>query len=194
MIFNRHFLQPHQHALLSASKPAWLNYDDEKVIDYFKRQEAAKRGTRLHAFAMEAISLGEKLPNSRRTLNMYVNDAISYRMVPEQTLKYSDNAFGTPDAISYRERADGLRFLRISDLKTGETPAKPDQLMVYAALFLLEYGDLLGITANDVITELRIYQSNEVFEFLADPEEVMWVMARIIHIDRIIEAAKEVAL
>jgi hypothetical protein len=66
--------------------------------------------------------------------------------------------------------------------------------MVYAALFLLEYGDLLGITANDVITELRIYQSNEVFEFLADPEEVMWVMARIIHIDRIIEAAKEVAL
>jgi hypothetical protein len=178
--------------LLSASKPAWLNYDDEKVVDYFHRQEAAKRGTRLHAFAMEAISLGEKLPNSRRTLNMYVNDAISYRMVPEQTLKYSDNAFGTPDAISYRERADGMRFLRISDLKTGETPAKPDQLMVYAALFFLEYGDLLGLVVNDVTTELRIYQSNEIFEFLADPAEVMWVMARIIHIDRIIEAQKEV--
>lgn len=191
MIFNRHFLQPHQHALLSASKPHWLNYDDEKVVEYFRRQEAAKRGTRLHAFAHEAILLGEKLPNSKRTLNRYVNDAISYRMVPEQTLKYSDNAFGTPDALSYRERRDGRRFLRISDLKTGETPAKPDQLLIYAALFFLEYGEVLGINPNDVTTELRIYQSYEILEFEADPVEIMWVMGRIMHIDRIIESQKE---
>lgn len=190
MIFNSHFLREHQHALLSASKPHWLNYDDEKVVDYFKRQEAAKRGTRLHAFAHEAILLGEKLPNSKRTLNQYVNDAISYRMVPEQTLWYSDNAFGTPDAISYRERRDGLRFLRISDLKTGETPAKPDQLMIYAALFFLEYGEALGITPNDVTTELRIYQSYEILEFEGNPVDIMWIMARIIHIDRIIEDQK----
>lgn len=49
---------------------------------------------------------------------MYVNDAIGYKMTPEQTLFYSENCFGTADSISYRS---GL--LRIHDLKTGVIPA-----------------------------------------------------------------------
>lgn len=191
MIFNEHYRLAGQHARLSASKHHWLNYDDDKMVEYFRKLESAARGTRLHAFAKEAIELGIKMRDNNQTINRYVNDAISYRMVPEQLLYHSENAFGTPDAISYRERADGMRFLRISDLKTGDSHTSVNQLLVYAAFFFLEYGEALGITPNDVTTELRIYQSNEVREYLADPEEVMWVMARVIHADNIIRREKE---
>ena len=52
--------------------------------------------------------LGQKLPKSQKTLNMYVNDAISFRMVPEQILFYSENCFGTADTIVFR---NGVRFV-----------------------------------------------------------------------------------
>jgi hypothetical protein len=42
-----------------------------------------ERGTRLHAFAAECIKLKQTLPRSHKTLNMYVNDAIGYRMNPD---------------------------------------------------------------------------------------------------------------
>lgn len=51
------------------------------------------------------------------SVNAFVNDAIGYRMDPEVLLYYSDNAFGTADAISF---IDGV--LRIFDLKTGKHP------------------------------------------------------------------------
>lgn len=78
-------------------------------------------------------SIGQKLPRLNKTLNAYVNDAIGYKMIPEQILFYSDNCFGTADAIVFR---NGL--LRIHDLKTGVIPAHMEQLEVYAALFCLE--------------------------------------------------------
>lgn len=62
---------------------------------------------------------------------MYVNDAIGFKMTPEQPLFYSENCFGTADAISYRNK-----LLRIHDLKTGLIPAHMEQLMIYAALFV----------------------------------------------------------
>ena len=41
------------------------------------------------------IRLSQKLPNLKKTLNLYVNDAIGFKMNPEQTLVYSENCFGT---------------------------------------------------------------------------------------------------
>lgn len=64
-------------------------------------------------------------------MNMYVNDAISFRMVPEQILFYSENCFGTADTIVFRNGT-----LRIHDLKTGVVPAHMEQLEIYAALFV----------------------------------------------------------
>lgn len=39
---------------------------------------ATQKGTVLHAFAAQCILLGQKLPKSQKTLNMYVNDATQY--------------------------------------------------------------------------------------------------------------------
>lgn len=133
MNFNNHSNLEGQHAFLGASKYHWINYSEDKVADAYSKFLATQKGTVLHAFAAQCISLGQKLPKSQKTLNMYVNDAIGYKMTPEQTLFYSENCFGTADSISYRS---GL--LRIHDLKTGIIPAHMEQLMIYAALFCLE--------------------------------------------------------
>jgi hypothetical protein len=77
---------------------------------------AARRGTELHDLAHQLIRLGVKLPKTPTTLNLYVNDALGYRMTPEQVLYFSENCFGTADAISFRRNK-----LRIHDLKTGIT-------------------------------------------------------------------------
>lgn len=188
MHWNSHYALAGQHAFLSASKYSWLNYDIDKLEAVFMKSEAAAKGSKLHAFAHQAILLREKLPDSQRTLNMYVNDAIGFRMTPEQTLFYSVNAFGTPDAISYSDRK---KILRISDLKTGENPTSEKQLLIYAAFFFLEYGLPLGITPNDVKVELRIYQSNECRLYLADPEDIMEIMDQIIRFDSWIEKRRE---
>lgn len=145
---------------------------------------AAKRGTELHAFAHEAIRLGIKLPRGTKTLNAYVNDAIGFRMTSEQILYYSDNCFGTVDTISFRKN-----FLRIHDLKTGHAPTSERQLEVYAALFCLEYR----YSPFDIEIELRIYQSDEVRIYTADPDVIVHIMDRIKVFDKRIEEIKQEA-
>ena len=108
MNFNRHSNLEGQHAFLGASKYHWINYTDDKIADSYVRFLATQKGTVLHEFAAQCILLGQKLPKSQKTLNMYVNDAIGYKMTPEQILYYSPNCFGTTDAICFRNN-----FLRI---------------------------------------------------------------------------------
>ena len=86
MNFNRHSNLEGQHAFLGASKYHWINYTDDKIADSYVRFLATQKGTVLHAFAAQCILLGQKLPKSQKTLNMYVNDAIGYKMTPEQIL------------------------------------------------------------------------------------------------------------
>ena len=182
MIFNRHSGLEGQHAFLGASKYHWINYDDEKVAELYSRSLAAKKGTELHDFAARCIRLGQKLPRSKKTLNMYVNDAIGFKMVPEQILYYSENCFGTADAIIFR---DGL--LRIHDLKTGASPAHMEQLLIYAALFCLEYKTKPG----EIETELRLYQSNDILVDTPTAEDIAPIMDRIIRFDKIINRIRK---
>lgn len=139
------------------------------------------KGTILHDFAAQCITLGQKLPKSPKTLNMYVNDAIGYKMTPEQVLYFSDNCFGTADAIVFR---NGL--LRIHDLKTGVTPAHMEQLEIYAALFCLEYK----IKPADIEMELRLYQNNEVLCHTPTVEDIVPIIDKIITFDKIINKIK----
>jgi len=155
-----------------------VNYDQDKLDVRVTLAFAAKRGSDLHDFAQRAITLGVKLPDTTQTLNAYVNDAIGFRMTPEQTLFYSYNCYGTADAISFRNNK-----LRIHDLKTGLTPVKVTQLEVYAALFCLEYG----FKPMDIEIELRIYQNDEVQIYDGDPLTIMSIMDKIIVFDRRIE-------
>mgnify|MGYP002673291622 CR=1 FL=1 len=182
MIFNKHLNFEDQHAFLGASKYHWINYDEDKLINSYSNFLATQRGTVLHGFARQCIELGQKLPKSQKTLNMYVNDAISFRMSPEQVLFYSENCFGTADAISFR---NGI--LRIHDLKTGVIPAHMEQLEIYAALFCLEYK----IKPADIQIELRIYQNNDVLYMTPTVEDIAPIIDKIITFDKIIQKIKQ---
>lgn len=182
MNFNMHYTLKDKHAFLGASKHSWLNYTPEKLAKVYHNMKAQEYGTRLHELAKNLIELNQKLPGSKKTLNMYVNDAIGFKMRPEQILYYSDNCFGTADAISYEKR-----FLRIHDLKTGVTPVHFEQLLIYAGLFCLEYN----INPNNIKCELRIYQNDDVLFYKPEGEEIKTIMSKIEASDLILNKLKE---
>ncbi|HBE45070.1 MAG TPA: hypothetical protein DDW17_06400 [Deltaproteobacteria bacterium] len=177
MNFNKHLNLEGQHAFLGASKYHWVNYDEVKVAEVYSKYLATQKGTILHEFAAQCIRLGQKLPKSQKTLNMYVNDAIGFKMTPEQVLYYSDNCFGTADAIAFRNN-----LLRIHDFKSGVTPANMKQLEIYAALFCLEYK----VKPPDIDIELRLYQSDEILYHKPTAEELIPIIDKIITFDKII--------
>lgn len=181
MNFNKHSDFNGLHAFLGASNYHWINYTDTKLVETYSRAMAAQKGTILHNYAAQSIMLGQKMPKSQKTLNMYVNDAIGFKMKTEQILFYSENCFGTADAISFRNN-----FLRIHDFKSGVTPAKMEQLLVYTALFCLEYK----VKPSDIEVELRLYQSDEVIVHRPTVEEIVPIMDKIVTFDKLIKKIK----
>ena len=167
MTFNKHFELEGKHAILSPSKPYWLNYTKEDMQRYIISQQAAARGTRLHELAKNLILEGLKLKGTTQTLTAFVNDAIGYGMTPEVALKYTDNCFGHTDAISFDKNV-----LRISDYKSGSGPVHMEQLEIYAALFLLEYERIFGVNPANTKTILRIYQNDDIQEWNPDKERM----------------------
>ena len=183
MIFNSHSRLEGSHAFLSASNYHWVNYTDEKLIQSYGNYRADQKGTVLHAFAKQCIVLGQKLPRTKQTLNMYVNDAIGFRMTPEQVLFYSENCFGTADAISFYHNT-----LRIHDYKSGTSRVSMTQLQVYTALFCLEYG----IRPGEIDIVLRIYQSDAILEEIPELERIVYIMDKIVTFDKAIDRLKKV--
>lgn len=165
---------------MSPSQYSWLNDDEEKFVERVSRAEAARKGTELHDIAAKLIENDITLPATTKTLNMYVNDGIGFRMKPEQPLYYSPNCFGTADAIAFDEVK---KFLRIHDLKTGVSPASMKQLEIYAALFCLEYGYKPGFIGM----ELRIYQCDDILVANPTAADIAPIMDDIIAKDRIIQ-------
>ena len=182
MNFNKHLNLVGQHAFLGASKYHWINYSADKIATSYSNFLAAQRGTELHEFAAQCIRLGQKLPKSKKTLNMYVNDGIGYRMEPEQILYYSENCFGTADTISFRKNV-----LRIHDYKSGLVPAHMEQLYIYAALFCLEYK----IKPGEIDIETRLYQFDDIVIDNPRADIILPIMDKIIVFDKIINKIKE---
>lgn len=178
MQFNSHKTLEGLHAPFSPSKSAWLRYDDNKVVEAYRNMQAAEMGTRLHAWAKDTIDLGIKQPKSKKTLYAYVNDAIGYKMSTEVILYYSPRFFGTADAISFR---DG--FLRIHDLKTGKCPVHMEQLLVYAALFCLEYK----VKPGTIEMELRIYQEDDILVCNPTAEDVVPIIDKIVYLNKLLD-------
>lgn len=181
MNFNVHSDLEGKHAFLGASNYHWINYSEEKLANVFRNVMAKQKGTELHELACRCIKLGVKLPRTSQTLNMYVNDAIGFRMAPEQPLYYSENCFGTADTICFRKNT-----LRIHDLKTGSLPASRHQLEVYAALFCLEYN----VNPNDIEIVLRIYQNDQILEWHPEIDEIERIIEKIVTFDKTIEKIK----
>jgi hypothetical protein len=158
-----------------------VNYTDQKLEARYGAVTAAQRGTDLHNLAHEAVRLGVKLSKTNKALSTYVNDAIGYKMICEQPLFYSENCFGTADAISFRRGT-----LRIHDLKTGLVVASEQQLEIYAALFCLEYS----IDPYSIEIELRIYQRDDIRVFHPWTERIIEIMDKIVLFDQQIEEYK----
>lgn len=169
------------HAPFTASSSSWLRYDDDKVIEVYTNKKAAEMGTRLHEWAAETIQLGLKQPKSKKTICAYVNDAIGFKMDTEVVLFYSERFFGTADAISFRNNV-----LRIHDLKTGKVGKienHMEQLEVYAALFCLEYK----VKPSDIKIELRVYKCDEVIVWNPTAEDIVPIIDKIVHLNKILE-------
>lgn len=185
MLWKKHYAVEGMHAFLGASKYHWVRYDMEKMEKIFENQFASVLGTRKHAWAAEAIRLGERQQRSNKTLSAYINDAIGFGMEPEVILFYNDDFFGTADAISFDKGV-----LRIHDLKTGIHPGSYEQINIYFALFCLEYR----INPYDIEMIGRIYQNDEVDEFVGDPKWVREIMEKAKMFTNRISEMREVIL
>lgn len=210
MDWNAHSNLIGKHALFSPSGVHWLNYSTEEdsldqIFAKYRAQYATTIGTTLHEFAEKRIRyclrmyktdrnnvmmylLDRGIPMSVIDMDIlfdnlfhYVNDAIGFRMDPEVVLYYSENCFGTTDAIYFRNKE-----LRIHDYKSGQQPAHIEQPLIYAALFCLEYN----VKPMDISTTLRIYQSNEIVESNPEPEEIQGAMNQIVTLDKIVSKWK----
>lgn len=207
MIWNEHSKLEGNHAILSPSGYHWLYYEtDDQLFNKFRSLYSQSLGTVLHEFAQKRIMYRMKLKKNEEnsvlfylldngiprqvidldrifvnTMN-YINDAIGFRMDPEVLLYYSNNCFGTADAISFKKNE-----LRIHDLKTGVIPAHMEQLEIYAALFCLEYNK----KPEELDFELRLYQSDEIIISNPAGEAIRPIMDKIKESSSIIDSFKE---
>lgn len=134
-------------------------------------------------YALKLIRFLGFLPdNIFETVKQYINDAIGYKMTPEQILYYSDEIYGTTDALSFRND-----FLRVHDLKTGDLQAHMEQLITYVALFCLEYK----IKPGEIDIECRLYQPREILVHNPTAEDILPIMDQIITIDKMAREIKE---
>lgn len=206
MNFIQHSELKGKHALLAPSQPHWLGYTEEKLYQKYVSRYAQDIGTLLHELAETLIRNNLKLKKSDKLVVLtkllengiprnvidieriygnfmnYVNDAIGYKLTPEQILYYSEYCFGTADAISFRNNV-----LRIHDYKSGTIPAKMEQLMIYAALFCLEYH----VKPGEIEINLCIYQNDEVLYHDPTAEEIVPIMDSIIQHSKALERMSE---
>lgn len=175
------------HAFMGGSNSSWLRYDREKLVTAYFNAAAKIEGTEKHDFAAKDIEFGKKYgfkrPRTKNTYYMYVNDGIGFRMETEKLLYYSEFAYGWADAIA---ADDEKHILRIHDLKTGLTPAHMEQLMIYSALWCLDYSQKPG----DWDIKLRIYQNNEIVGYEPDEKDILPIMDQIITNTKILRRAK----
>ncbi|MBR5780428.1 MAG: DUF2800 domain-containing protein [Bacteroidales bacterium] len=185
MQFKEHKRLEGLHAPFGASQSSWLRYSDEKIIDSYRSKKAQEMGTIYHLWAKQTIDLGIKQPRSEKTLYKYVNDAIGFKMNTEVILFYSPRSFGTADAISFKNNK-----LRIHDLKTGKVgkiESHVEQLLIYTALFCLEYSKKPG----DIEMELRVYKNDDVLIIEPTAEDILPIMDKIVHINKILDKIDE---
>lgn len=203
MIWKDYSKLKNTHAFCGASNYRWRNYDIDKLIQSKVSSYATTIGTLLHEYAAENIKKKFKIAKSDKrsilrylgvehgvplsaidtnrlfpNLMNYVNDAIDFNMDPEVTLYFSDDFYGTADAISWEDNV-----LRISDLKTGVTPASFMQLENYAAFFCLDYK--VKPTQIEKI-EFRIYQNGEIIGAEPEPIILVPIIEQVIEFNRVL--------
>ena len=77
-------------------------------------------------------------------------------------------------------------MLRIHDYKSGVVPAHMEQLMIYAALFCIEYRT----KPTEIDMELRIYQADQIVTYVPSANEINDIIDKIIFADKVINKIK----
>ena len=187
MDWNNHWQYEGKHAILSPSGYHWHNYDVEKMERVMWNSYAKEDGTRLHNLASEMILYNIMPSDNENALNQFVIDALTMfdePMKSEQILIYSDNAFGTADAIYYDEKK---HHLQVHDLKTGVSKPSFKQLYTYCALFCLEYG----FKPEKMTFECRLYQLGAMAFDIPEGAQIREIMNKIVELDKAIVSVKE---
>jgi len=150
----------------------------------YTKYKALSTTGEISAFAMKLIKSVRYLHSDvLGAIRKYINDGIGFKMDVEWPIYYSDYIFGTADSVVLRDNC-----LHIHDLKTGLTPAHPEQLMVYAALFCLEYGPVNDFKPQNIVYDLRMYKcdyDDYTLRMTPTHEDIIPIMDRIIKITKV---------
>jgi len=186
MEWNDHWRLEGRHATLSPSGYHWLNYDPDKMRRVTWNNYSKEDGTKMHELASNMILYSIMPENNENALNQFVIDALTMfdeSMSSEVLLYYSDECFGTADAIYYDEET---KHLQVHDLKTGVSKPSFKQLWIYCALFCLEYDK----KPEDLTFECRLYQLGAMDIDSPDPKDIRAIMNQIVSMSNVIEGVR----
>jgi hypothetical protein len=156
-----------------------LNAIDEFIFNKYyieKTDSVSKDGQRILQCLKQTI---KAQPELLENIRLYVNDAIGFKMYTEVVLYFTDEFYGTSDAVIFNDKD---KLLRIHDLKTGSSVVHIEQLLGYAALFCLEQR----IDPLTIDYELRIYQGNDILVATPSGEDVKPFVDQYIAFDKAI--------
>lgn len=186
MEWNDHWRLEGRHATLSPSGYHWLNYDADKMRRVTWNNYSKEDGTKMHELASNMILYNIMPEDNENAINQFVIDALTMFDTPmssEVLLYYSDECFGTADAIYFDET---LKHLQVHDLKTGVSKPSFKQLWIYCALFCLEYDK----KPEDLTFECRLYQLGAMDIDVPDPKDVRAIMNQIVSMSNVIEGVR----
>lgn len=186
MEWNDHWRLEGRHATLSPSGYHWLNYDPDKMRRVTWNNYSKEDGTKMHELASNMILYSIMPENNENALNQFVIDALTMfdePMSSEILLYYSDECFGTADAIYYDEEK---KHLQVHDLKTGVSKPSFKQLWIYCALFCLEYDK----KPEELTFECRLYQLGAMDIDNPDPKDIRTIMNQIVSMSNVIEGVR----
>ena len=186
MEWNDHWRLEGRHATLSPSGYHWLNYDADKMRRVTWNNYSKEDGTKMHELASNMILYNIMPEDNENALNQFVIDALTMFKEPmssEILLYYSDECFGTADAIYYNE---DKQHLQVHDLKTGVSKPSFKQLWIYCALFCLEYG----YKPEKMTFECRLYQLGAMDIDNPQPKQIRSIMKQIVEMSNVIEGVR----
>lgn len=186
MEWNDHWRLEGRHATLSPSGYHWLNYDADKMRRVTWNNYSKEDGTKMHELASNMILYNIMPEDNENALNQFVIDALTMFKEPmssEILLYYSDECFGTADAIYYDKEK---KHLQVHDLKTGVSKPSFKQLWIYCALFCLEYDK----KPEKMTFECRLYQLGAMDIDAPGPKDIRNIMNQIVSMSNVIEGVR----
>lgn len=208
-----------EHALLSPSQPAWLNYDDDQLVSAFCNCHRAELGTEIHEWSSVQITLNNKVSNIKEIekgvkTHIYEKyktpDVLEYRAMLIKNMEYLPHEIYPTvklfinDSISFRMNSE--QKIKYSELCYGTSDAIKFEnrlLQVFdlktgsrpaKETQLCVYAALFclenHIKPNEINIETRIYQNAEVFIDNPPADVIYDIMSKIVHADAVINKFK----